>query len=47
MIDYSRDFPDSLMPTAAAGLFDDSIALPDIGKLLLDAGNQALPPVGP
>jgi len=38
----SRDSPDSLGPTTAAGLSSDSIACPDLGKLLQDASNQAL-----
>jgi len=29
------------MPTVVAGLFDDSIAFPDIGKLFSDATKQA------
>ncbi|MBL7134588.1 MAG: hypothetical protein ISS78_10865 [Phycisphaerae bacterium] len=29
------------MPTAIGGIFDDSIAFPDIGKLFQDATKQA------
>jgi hypothetical protein len=37
-----RDFPDSLMPTAVAGLFDDSSAFPHIGKPFPGAGKRPL-----
>ena len=30
------------MPTTVVGLFDNSIAFPDTGKLFLDASKQAL-----
>ena len=35
------DFPYDCQPTTVAGLFDDSIAVPDIDKLLPDATKQA------
>jgi len=37
-----RHFPDRVSPTPIAGLPDDSVAFPVVGKLSLDAIKQAL-----